>query len=404
MPRIKLTDSAVRSLKPPAAGQATYWDSTLAGFGLRLARGGAKTWVVQYRSRSDRRVKRLAVGRYPLVSLADARAAAKEQLAAVTKGQDPAAERRTDREAATFGEVAREFVEDAKAKGRRTWPEIQRVLDHDVLPAWRTRHAKDITARDVRDLLDAIVARGAKTQANRTFAIVRRLFNWAAAPDRAYIPQFHNPCRGLERPAPERQRDRVLTADELRAVWAALTAVPAPVAALVKLLLLTAQRIGEVRTIAWADVDLEAGWWTIPAERAKNGLAHRVPLSPTAVSLLRELRDTNAGSHVFPTPHGSASGVFERVYKSIARLRKASGVADFTPHDLRRTTASWMTSLGVSRLTVSKLLNHVERGVTAIYDRHSYDREKQEAVNLWATRLAEIVSGARARVVPLRAS
>src|SRR5437899_11434635 len=109
----------------------------------------------------------------------------------------------------------------AKAK-KRSWREDQRILDHDVLPAWRTRKAKDITARDVRQLLDGIVDRGAPIQANHVFALVRKVFNWAAAPDRALVPQFQNPCRGIEQPAPARQRDRVLTADELRAVWQAL--------------------------------------------------------------------------------------------------------------------------------------------------------------------------------------
>src|SRR5207249_3084860 len=121
-------------------------------------------------------------------------------------------------------------------------------------------------------------------QANRTFATIRRLFNWASAPDRAYVPQFHNPCRGLERPAAEHQRERVLSADELHAVWHALDAENVYNAALVKLLLLTAQRVGEVRTMTWADLDLDAIWWTIPAERAKNKLAHRVPLSAPAVA------------------------------------------------------------------------------------------------------------------------
>src|SRR5439155_26507441 len=175
--------------------------------------------------------------------------------------------------------------------------------------------------------------------------------------------------------------------------------------ALVKLLLLTAQRIGEVRTIAWADLDLDAAWWTIPAEHAKNKLAHRVPLSDSALAILRQLRELNAASpYVFPTTRASASGYLERVYKAIDRIRRASGVKDFTPHDLRRTSASWMTSMGISRLAVSKVLNHAERGITAVYDRHSYDPEKRQALDAWARRLEAIVTGEKpAKVVPLRA-
>jgi integrase len=221
------------------------------------------------------------------------------------------------------------------------------------------------------------------------------VFNWAAAPDRALVPQAHNPCRGLERPAPERQRERVLDARELRAVWAAFDGEDFTSAALFRLYLLTAQRDGELRTMAWGDVDLAAGWWTIPGARAKNAHAHRVPLSPPAVALLRELlaRRRDGSPWVFPTPRESASGHRERVYKAVHRLRRRSGVADFTPHDLRRTAASHMTSIGVPRLVVSKLLNHTERGVTAVYDRYGYDREKREALEAWARRLGEIVRG-----------
>ena len=294
-----------------------------------------------------------------------------------------------------FEDVARQYLERHARPKKRSWREDERILEHDVLPRWRTRPARGVRPRDVRRLLDTIVDRGAPIQANRTFALLRRVFNWAAAPDRALVPHAHNPCRGLERPAPERQRERVLSPDELRALWRALDAENTSTAALFRLALLTGQRDGELRTMTWTDVDLVAGWWTIPAERAKNGRAHRVPLSPTAIGVLRRLHEARTSRWVFPSARGSASGHRDRVYKAVHRLRRASAVVDFTPHDLRRTVASHMTSMGIARLTVSKLLNHVERGVTAVYDRYGYDREKEEAVVLWARRLEEIVAGGR---------
>jgi integrase len=292
--------------------------------------------------------------------------------------------------------VAREYLEGHAKRRKRTWREDERILERDVLPRWGRRRARDVTARDVRRLLDAIVDRGAPIQANRTFALVRRIFSWAAAPDRAFVPQSHNPCRGLEPPARERPRERVLDVRELRALWAALEREQPDVSALFRLYLLTAQRDGEVRTMAWTDVDLDAGWWTIPGDRAKNARTHRVPLSSSAVAVLRALHATRRSSWVFPTTRHSASGHRERVYKAVHRLRRTSGIVDFTPHDLRRTAASHMTSIGVPRLVVAKLLNHTERGVTAVYDRYGYDREKREAVEMWARRLGEIVGGARA--------
>jgi len=404
MPRVKLTDRTVQGLKPPATGQVDYFDTAggLPGFCVRVTAAGVKTWTVLYRN-PDRRLRRLTLGRYPLVSLADARELARKALAATVQGEDPAGEKQARREAATFAEVAREYVEHAK-KVNRSWREKKRMLETDVIPAWGSRKARDITARDVRELVDGIVDRGAPIAANRTFALIRRVFTWASAPDRALVPQHHNPCRGMERPAAERQRDRVLDADELRAVWRALDTEDAFNAALFRLYVLTAQRGGELRTMAWTDVDLDAGWWTIPAERAKNGKAHRVPLSPQAVAILRALPRVDGSPWVFPSGR-AATGFRETITKAVKRVRETSGV-DFWPHDLRRTVATFLTSeLRVSRLVVAKILNHVERGITAVYDRASYDHEKRAALNAWGARLEAIVTGdaTTGKVIPLRA-
>jgi len=175
-----------------------------------------------------------------------------------------------------------------------------------------------------------------------------------------------------------------------------------------KLMLVTAQRKGEIISARWEDIDMVTGWWTIPAERAKNGLPHRVPLSRQAISLLYEARSLAKDSPwVFPSPkdgHMGETAPDHAVRRSVDDL----GVANFTPHDLRRTAASYMTSIGVSRLVVSKLLNHVEQGVTAIYDRHSYDADKRKAILRWERHLKEILDAkaqsADARVVPISAA
>src|SRR6266446_4733652 len=248
MPRRPLNDTTLRSLKAPASGQVTFYDAGLRGFGIRLAAKGARTWVAVYHRAG--RVRRVTLGHYPLMSLGDARAKAKETLASVELGNDPAAERTAQREAATFAEVAAAYIKNVSRtdeNGRpvsRSWAEKKRMLEADVTPAWGTRKGRDITARDVRELLDGIVERGAPIAANRTFALIRRVFTWAAAPDRALVPQHHNPCRGMERPAPERQRERVLDADELRRGWSVLEGEDGYNAALVKLRLYTAQRNG----------------------------------------------------------------------------------------------------------------------------------------------------------------
>src|SRR5207249_4605880 len=152
----------------------------------------------------------------------------------------------------------------------RSWKEDEGILHKYIPAAWHRMKASAITRRDVRDVL-ADLAKGTPIMANRVFAVLRKLFNFGVRWDLLEM----SPCFGVERPAPERQRDRVLTADELRAVWKAMDGQDIYNASLFKLFLLTGQRGYELRSMSWADVDLDAGWWVVPAERAKNKLAHR---------------------------------------------------------------------------------------------------------------------------------
>ena len=161
-----------------------------------------------------------------------------------------------------------------------------------------------------------------------------------------------------------------------------------------KLQLVTAQRRGEVATIAWDDLDIDSGWWTIPAERSKNNLPHRVPLSEQAIQILNELKELNPKSDWgFPSPHGDKHISPGCISRALMKNLDVLGISDFTPHDLRRTAASQMTAMGISRLVVAKTLNHVESGITAVYDRHSYDKEKRQALDAWGRQLDTIIKG-----------
>jgi integrase len=165
-----------------------------------------------------------------------------------------------------------------------------------------------------------------------------------------------------------------------------------------KLRALTAQRGGEVSSMRWQDVDLAAGWWTIPAERSKNGLAHRVPLSAAALKLLAAL---------YATARAEAEYVLEgaRGRRQQSEAAATFTVPDFRGHDLRRTAASLMAGSGTPRLTIGKILNHVERDITAVYDRHSYDAEKRIALDQWGRTLTAILEGkSMGSVVPFARS
>lgn len=386
MPTIKFRARTVDGLKPPENGRIEYWDEDTKGLGLRVAESGRKTWVVMYRHQV--RLRRLTLGTYPNLSLADARDKARDELRSVAKGQDPAGDKQASRQAETFGELADLYIEKYAKPNKKSWFKDQQALNNHLLPAFRNRRATDIKRREVIELLEDIRDGGAPVQANRTLEIIRRLYNWGIEREIVEV----NPCTRIKPVSNEKPREKVLSDDEIQKLWRAIELQPFLMGASYKMRLISAQRGGEITSMRKADVDLGAGWWTIPGGRSKNGLAHRVPLSGMAVDLLNVVFQKYPESEwVFPS--ATSSGPIWSIWKATDRIRKASGV-EFVPHDMRRTVASKMTGeLGINRLTVSKILNHVESGVTAIYDRHSYDGEKRQALDSWAARLAEILSG-----------
>ena len=385
MPIVNFTARYVDAIQPPDRGQCDYWDPTLPGFGLRVSFGGKKVWVVRYRV--HRRLRRMTLGAYSVLGLADARQRAKAALLQVSSGSDPASAKRASRTAETFGDLAHEYIERHAKLKKKSWKEDQRTLNAELLPQWKHLALKELKRRDIRDLVYRIAERPAPIMANRTLALVRKMLNFAIESE--WIDA--NPASLIPKPGAERSRDRVLNHDEVRTFWTATDEEPAPIRAWLRFRLLTAQRGGEVLHMRWSDVDLVSNWWTIPSEVAKNKLAHRVPLNPAAVTLLRELRAAAPSDQVWVCASARLdTPVVHDAKKSVARVRRRLGF-DFRGHDLRRTAASLMTSAGVSRLVVAKILNHVETGVTAVYDRHSYDAEKRIALDLWGRELQRIL-------------
>jgi len=389
MPTIPFTIRKLESLKTPDEGRVDYWDEDTPGFGLRISDRNMRTWMVMYRVKGDGRQRRLKIGTFPTMPLADARDEARDALRAAQKGQDPARERDVLRAADTVKALGEQFIEKHSKPNKRSWEVDQRILNKDIYPAWGTRKACTIRRRDVIDLLDDIAKRG-PIMANRSYEVIRRMFRFAVERDIVDA----SPCIGVTKPGVERARERVLSEDEIRKVWAAIEKEKPIECAVLKLRLITGQRGAEVRSMRWADFDRELAddvteaWWTIPAEVAKNGKAHRVPLPAMALDLICAVRKLHHDSvWVFRRPLKSGT----TRWKPGANVRENSGV-DFNPHDLRRTAASMMTGMGTARLTVSKILNHSERGATKVYDRYSYDAEKKAAVEAWAVRLQAILT------------
>lgn len=382
MPKMNFTDRTIAAIKPTVT-RSDFWDDSVPGFGIRVTKGGRKTWVLMYRTGLKKR--RFTLGTYPSLSLANARQRALEAQYHISKGADPALQKQVDRTAETFEDLVHEYLERHAKVKKKSWAEDERILKREFVPAWGNCKARLISRREVIATLDKIVGRGSPILANKALAVLRKTFNFGIQRDILEL----NPCWKVAAPAKEKSRDRVLTEDEIRLFWGAIEKLDFVVGAYYKLLLLTAQRSGELGATEWVDIDLSAGWWTIPALRSKNGFTHRVPLSGTTLAIFRKLRLQSGGSRwVFPSPKGEYP-IRERK-RRLREIKQGAGF-DFRPHDLRRTAASHMTGNGIQRLIVSKILNHVETGVTAVYDRHSYDNEKRAALEKWADQVEQLL-------------
>ena len=399
----RFTDRFIAALKPKA-DRYECWEG--GGFGVRVSPNGKKAWVVVYHF--DHKPRRVTLGSYPALGLADARVAVANAKKLLAQGIDPGeqvvAQRRAERRAETVEELIEEYLEKWARPHKRSAAEDERKLRKDVIPAWGRQRAKDITRRDVIALLDNIVDRGSPITANRTLAVIRKVFNWAMSRD--ILPT--SPCVAVKAPGKERRRDRVLSAEEIGTMWHTLDRPELPITTSIRLALkfqlITAQRKGEILGARRDEIDLDQRIWTIPATRSKNGMPHRVPLSPLALAVLDQAGAGQEGEWLFRSSRTGRPITDEAVNHAMLKNSNLLGTGDATPHDLRRTAASHMTSLGISRLVVSKILNHAEPGVTAVYDRHSYDSEKRAALAAWGARLEEIIDARRSpqNVIALR--
>jgi integrase len=424
---MRFTDKGIAALKPKA-DRYEVWEDGRSGFGVRVAPSGRRSWLYMYRFGG--KARRMTLGAYP-VGLASARVMFAEAKRKLDHGEDPGAlaksERLADRSASTVRQLIDEYLERA-AKDRKGYREIKRILEHDVAPAWGNRKAKAIKRRNVILLLDGIVDRGSPIMANRTLSWVRRMFNFAARRDIVDA----NPCFGIEAPGRETERERVLSDEELRALWTGLPSTDTTEATrlAVKLLLVTAQRPGEVAGAMIAEFNLEQRMWSLPPERVKNGRTHLVPLSPFAMGIVEAARGERRDGPLFPGRRVGEPLTSEAISRAFSRNAEVLGIpmparrqpapddrqaflaarrerrrVAFAPHDLRRSAATRMTELGFTRFIVDRVLNHVEPGVGRIYDRNDYMREKRQALEAWAVRLEEVLSGRKAddgRVVQLR--
>ena len=389
-----LTAKSIENVKP---GTTRREIPDGRGLYLVVQPSGVKSWAVRYRSGGKPR--KLTLGTFPAVSLAQARTQAAVAIETVAKGADPAAEKRDttkaaeDRAADTFNALARQFTDlhidrHLRPSTAGQYVHLLQIADE----AWTGRSVHDIRRRDVVALLDRIAV-DRPVLANRMLGVLSKFYRWLAARD--VVENL--PVLGVQRPTQEKSRDRVLGTDEIKRLWLACDQI-GRIGDFTKLLLLTGQRRGEVGGMRWNEVNGDA--WTIPGERVKNGRVHTVPLSLQAVRLIE--RQDRIGEGVWSeNREGRFGATLARDKRKLDELMKPD--APWVFHDLRRTCVTHLSEMGFDRDLVELIVNHVSGsrgGVAGTYNRSERMADRRAALQRWADHIDQLVTGETAAVLP----
>jgi integrase len=398
---MKLDAKNIASVKLGDRNDLIVFDDQLAGFGYRLRQGAGgkllKSFIAQYRHAGATR--RVLLGPASTIKPEQARQAAKKLLAKVALGEDPQATRieRRAKDRQTTRAVVDEYLA-VKQCAPNTRREITRYLTDPAYFGTLHRVPLDkVTRRDVASALVAIGRERGTTTAAVARGVLSAFFTWSM---QMGLGPEGNPVAGTMRHEIE-ARDRVLDDDELAKIWKACG--DNDFGRIVQLLILTGGRRSEVGGMAWSELELEAGTWTIPKERSKNGHAHTLPLMPAMLELIRAVRRRTDRDQLFGERH---AGGFSQWSLAKQRLDERLGIAEWRLHDLRRTAASRLGDLGVQPHVVERILNHQSghrAGVAGTYNRSNYTNEVRAALGLWANHVNALATGGNRKVVALKA-
>jgi integrase len=375
---VRLTDISVRQLSAPEKGQRTYFDDTFPNFGCRISQGGTRSFFVQHGASRQF----ITIGRYPVISLAQARAEAKRILAERTLGKIRPL-------STTFEDAKTVFLRECEQRNRkRTVEDYRRLLKR--LSFGRTQLG-DITPDDIWKKIDRL--RETPSEQNHAYVALRVIFRWAAR--KHYLT--NNPMQGMTMPAKLPTRERVLSAEELASIYRIALSHPYPFGPILSLLILTGQRRGEIGALKWDWINEKERRINLPADICKNGRAHTFPYGKAVAKILNDI--PRQGDYLFSASrehvHGKPTTIFNGWPKCKVEFDRKCGVADWTIHDVRRTVATNLAALSVPPHVTERILNHVSgtvSGVAAIYNRHAYLDEMREAFAAWEKHLTKLIA------------
>ncbi|MCF8037816.1 MAG: tyrosine-type recombinase/integrase [Desulfohalobiaceae bacterium] len=408
---MKFTDKYLRSLKPNGERQEIREDSGLI---IRVSKTGKKVFAYAYKRQG--RMRRVTIGGFPAMPLVDARGEVARLQSDIIKGKDPAEEvtekKQKIKRTPTVKEFGGEFIKRWAKPNKKSWQKDQANLENYVNPILGHKKISEIQRRDIIKVLDPIRERGAEVQANRIYALIRRMFNFAV--ERGVIETSPATHIKLTR---EKSRERVLRREEIPELFKALNAKNPwiGIRLVLEMILRTAQRPGEVRLMEKGEIDREKMIWTIPSEKTKNGIQQTVPLTQKMLSIIDVAESTSNSSYVFCSPRktkvSTSSGIktFEPIglcslSQAMRKALEESSIERVTPHDLRRSAATIISELGFNRLIVDKILAHKDPTVGGVYDRHGYDKEKRQALEAWESELEKALTGKRDKVINLNSA
>lgn len=438
MPKANITKRTVDAAQP-GERDLFLWDTSLSGFGLKVTPQGRKVYLYQYRFAAPGRAaqtpaKRVTIGKHGAITPDQARKRAEQLAAMVAMGQDPVQARKDSHTAAQEAEKAvadRSRVENELAfdkvagrwlahyeheKGRRASSirQAKLIVESYLKPALSSMPMPHIRRSELQPILDRIPAEK-KGMRRAVFAYASILFGWAAR--RGDIPT--NPLVDMEKPSAPKARDRVLSDGELLQIWNAAAKVSEPFDAFYRLLILTGQRRSEIAEMEWNELDRDAALWAIPADRAKNGVAHLVPLTEPVIAEIdrlageqpkdaEEITWPRAGYVLTTTGETPISG-FARAKLALdaaaAKANECKPLPQWRVHDIRRTVATGFQRLGIRFEVTEAVLNHIsgaKGGVAGVYQRHDWKDEKRSALEAWARYVEALLSPAtKENVVPI---
>lgn len=387
----KLTSRFLETVALDPAKRLELPDILTPGLYFIVQPSGAKSWAVRYRHRG--KPAKMTLGKYPLLSLADAREAARQALKDAALGNDPAEAKRRQAAALatlpeTVGDLCNRYRDEHLKKRVRNWRNNQAEIETHIRPALGRYRLDELTRAHVREMVKGVVAKGYPVAANRVLVRLRAMLNWALAEDLVEV----NIAAGIKKPTMERPRDRTLTDAELLAIWEATEDLSYPARHFMRLLLLTGQRRDDVREMHWDEIDLTAGTWTIPASRYKTGRSHLLPLAPTVRALLEDMPFRDRAGYVL-SPSGGAKP-YSAVVKPKAALDRASGVTGWTLHDIRRTVRTGLSALGIRPDIAERVIGHAVGGrLGQTYDLHEFREEKLRALLAWERHFLGLSAG-----------